>query len=233
MLIWSVLGRRQQVKCLQVGAHDGRTGDHLCELRSAPRWTSYLLEPNPAILPILRLNTLQEAGTKILPFALAPQAGRLDLWTVHTERLPNDLKRRLDFTQISALDRGKVAGELKALIDGAEIPDEWIAATSVDVITWDILFSQHVNGVPDCVLIDAEGQDAGLLLAFPFSKGLPGVLVFEYLWMTAEEVRDVTHRLRVEGYVLVSVGQDTVAIHKTSLEQLYHDHMLHPSSETV
>lgn len=220
----STLQHKAKVCCVQVGAHDGRTNDHLHELRVDPRWSSYLLEPNPAVCGILRSNTRREKGTRILPFAMATKAGQLDLWTVHTARLPAHVRKKMDFSQVSSLERASAMLLLRAHLGFRGVPDDWIARTTVDVITWEILFRQHVHVAPDCVLIDAEGHDAALLETFPLQRFRPAVIVFEHHWMQPAEFESVSQRLREHGYALLPIRQDTVAVHADAWHEQYRDY---------
>jgi FkbM family methyltransferase len=213
LVVWAVRNLAA-VKCVQIGANDGVLQDPLKLCRRNPAWRTWLLEPQPAIFSRLKKNVADEPGSVCLPYALAETPGKLRIYVVDEEAvvLVGSDGKRHDFSLHTSTNENKLREEVTVLMRMKEIPESWIRAVDVTAIDWNQLLDGEVGDAINVVLMDAEGMDATLLRAFPFSRRQPEVVVFEHMWMDRDDFQSIRKLLEGAGYRLMSLGTDTVAL---------------------
>ncbi len=66
---------------VQIGAFDGREGDHLYRLIQQHRWHGILVEPQPPAFETLKQNYHDQPNLQFYNVAIGPQEGNLTLYT--------------------------------------------------------------------------------------------------------------------------------------------------------
>ena len=218
-LIEHFFAHERPVVFLQVGAHDGKSDDHLVHLRSRPNWQGMLLEPNPAVFLRL-LENVAAAGNprvKAVQVAIAEADSTLPFYIVadHARARYSALPAHVD--QWSSLSRQKLVTELGEFGIGTSAAGEIIREVKVEALTFNTFLRQHGLEKLDLLLIDAEGLDARLLKMFPLEQHLPRMVVCEWDKMAAEEIDDLLNRFAVADYVWWFIGGDMVLVHHSCL----------------
>ena len=215
---WAV-ARREAVKCLQIGANDGEYADPLKFHRKRRSWSTWLIEPQPEIFLRLQENVKNEPNSVCLPYALSNRPGALRLYVVDKSvRLERPDGKIHDFSVHTSSDREKLSSEVAKMMGVDKTPESWINAIDLPTISWGQLL-ERIGGAPNVLVMDTEGMDAELLRTFPFNHGHPEVIAFEHMWMNRSVYTDICCLLEREGYRLMPVGCDTVALRQKLFEE--------------
>lgn len=199
-----------RVRFLQVGVNDGRSGDAVRSLRRLPGWSGIVMEPNPLVLEQLRRNTKAEPGTQILNAALGTENGACDFFYLSRR----GIKRRFSkiASHLGSFSKEQVRKSAEYLFQQGMGALE-IESMRIATIGWETLIDSHVLSMPDLVVLDTEGYDIELLEIFPFEKGLPSVLVFEYMWASSGALEGLRRRLAGYSYILFPASHDCICVH--------------------
>ncbi|QDU36108.1 hypothetical protein Mal4_03910 [Maioricimonas rarisocia] len=177
---------------VQVGAHDGRTGDPLFRFVERYHWRGLLLEPQPDVFKALAENYSGETQLVLENAALAREDGTLPLYTVDGA------------TYLASFDRGRLRDRVRDPARITEIP--------VDTVCFATLVERHAINRVDILQIDAEGFDFEIIrmaLHSPLPK--PRMIRYEHLHLSPADRGACADLLASHGYRMFRDGTDTMA----------------------
>ena len=183
---------------VQVGAHDGRSGDPLHKYVIRYHWRGLCLEPHPAIFEKLCETYRDEEQVSLENVALAEHDGQATLYTV-----PRN-------SQLSTLRCRVAARRVRGSRDIVEV--------QVKTSRWESLVMKHGISHVDLLVVDTEGSDDMIVRTVLNSGVRPVVARYEHLHLTNRERRRCARALAEAGYSLYRQGRDTIAIMKERLE---------------
>lgn len=177
---------------VQVGAHDGRTGDPLFRFVERHHWRGLLLEPQPNVFEALSENYAGESQLILENAALAREDGTLPLYTVDGA------------TYLASFDRERVRDRVA---DASRITE-----VHVNTVCFATLVERHDIRRVDILQIDAEGFDfevIQLALESPLPK--PRMVRYEHLHLSPADRSACADLIATHGYRLFRDGTDTMA----------------------
>ena len=200
------LSARQPVTFIQIGAHDGHSGDLLHPYIVNGRWRGILVEPVPDLFNRLRTNYQSYSDRLIFEnSAIAERPGVKTFFAVKQSSRPDAVPWH---TQLGSFDKRNI------LKHADRIPDleQLIYTIPVATLTVRELTQKHGIGHLDLVAVDTEGYDAvivGNLLAEGVS---PTVIIFEHKHLSVFAYLSLLRQLRRRGYTVYRDGANAIAI---------------------
>lgn len=206
----------KRVRCVQVGANDGRTNDPIYKYVTRDCWHAVLLEPQPDVFREQLQKTYQGyPHVKLENLALADSGRDLPFY-------------RLSFTNqrwatgLASFDRQSIERHLESgYIDqqaanhGISVPatkDEYICEVSVKTTDFATLFTRHGISDLDVLCIDTEGYDYEVLKLFDFQNTLPELILYESKNLSDADYQASKLLLEQHGYSLYWQEGNTLAI---------------------
>jgi FkbM family methyltransferase len=181
---------------LQIGAFDGVTDDFLYPLLQAtPEMLAWRFEPEPRAFALLSHLHAGDSRVECFPVAVVAQGGPfVRLWRFRGK------------TNLPWTDQGS------SLQPQATEMREYSNLLEPILVRAETLESVCRRCPPiDLLIIDAEGLDHDLLLAFPWRDRRPLLVYFEYKHMREEQYAEVRAKLTGMGYHLMVLEQDVLA----------------------
>jgi len=177
---------------VQVGAHDGRTGDPIHRLVDNYGWRGVLLEPQPEAFKTLQENYRQHPQLELRNKALSTSNETRPLYTVDGA------------TQLASFDRNVLLGR--------GVSSRRIRKLDVGTITFAALFSELGVRRVDLLVVDAEGYDYEVVkMAMGTDLPRPRVIRYEHLHLSSNDRSRCADLLADCGYALHRDGRDTIA----------------------
>ena len=179
---------------VQIGAFDGREGDHLYHLIRANHWRGILVEPQPQAFELLKQNYAGEENLNFYNVAIGPTEGTLKLYTRMTGSVPiASVSKRLLIKP----------GHSRSEVIGIEVPC-W---------TFDRLLREA--GAPeriDLLQIDTEGFDFEIIRSIRFDRVKPSIIRFEHALLSERDRNECLRLLSDQGYRFLLEDRDTMAL---------------------
>ena len=177
---------------LQVGAHDGRTGDPVRRFVERYHWRGILLEPQPEVFQKLTQNYRHEPQLVLENAALAFTDGAMSLYAIEGSSLRTSLNR--------------------AAVTAHAGSSKQIRELSVRAVTVGTLLRKHDVGRLDMLIVDTEGFDYQVVKMI-LTEGLrPRLIRYEHLHVSTPDRIACTTMLVDAGYRLLRDGTDTLAL---------------------
>lgn len=211
----------ETLRCVEIGANDGRTNDPLYDVtrRFPDRTRLLLIEPQAQLIPYLRDNLAFHPDARIENVAVGAP-GTLTLYGVKQEVWP-----RLDVpyarswptyrapTGVVSGDRAHVMRWLEGVLPKPLRPEDAILRFEVPCVSLDALVEGwSADGRIDVLQIDTEGFDDQILLDCDLARLGPKVIFFEISHISRARQEAVMRFLEAHGYLLTQEGADMVAI---------------------
>ena len=195
--------RSEHVEFIQIGAHDGISGDPIRPnvLRNA-FWSGVLVEPNPMLFEQLKNNYAGHPRLSFKCAAISDSPGVLPLYVVTRPGYEGEFPHW--WSEVSSLDKDHLLRELPeechALIDQIEVP----------VLTLRDIMSDGPGKNVNLIVMDVEGHEPPILRYLLNSNIRPDVLVFEHKHMPQSVRMEFATEFYRQGYRTKSYGRDTV-----------------------
>lgn len=183
-------------KFVQIGANDGVLADPLRRHILKNRWHGILVEPLSDIYEQLRANYRDAPGLRFVCAVVSTHDGEATLY-----RAPPDLDYRAR-DAVTSLGRDTLQ-----LMVGREP-----VAESVRSVRFDTLLQEHDLQAVNLVVTDTEGHDFQILSSIDLNRHKPEMLIFEHIYMSAQERAQCLERFQQHHYVCVEEGLDTVCV---------------------
>jgi len=180
---------------VQIGAHDGKTDDHLRPFVLQHGWKGVLVEPVPTLFGALRRNYRDTPGLTFINAAIADADGHRSFW-----RCRDDAPAPM--TPLSSFRRDVIARHVRDV-------DAHFAEVLVPCLTVRSLLAQVSLPRLDLVMIDTEGYDYEILrqfLAPDLERWWPSLILYERRHLSREDRQAATELLRQRGYLLQPIG---------------------------
>ena len=188
---------------MQIGSHNGQTGDPLqAHIDSSPGWRGLMVEPTPEHFASLTECRGGDPRFRLVRAAVTDHEGTVEMTTVEVS---DDLPWWAD--QLSTVS----VGQREALEASPEFAGR-LRTIEVPAITFDSL-TAGVERI-DLLQIDTEGHDSEILDQVDLRRWRPDVVVFEALSLTSEDLARCRSRLMAAGYVLLADHQDIIAVRR-------------------
>jgi FkbM family methyltransferase len=190
---------QQTVSCddvffIQIGAFDGREGDHLHQLIRTHHWRGVLVEPQPQAFELLQRNYAGQSQLQFFNVAIGPRDGTLTLYTRTGGCVP-----------IASVSR-------RLLVKPGHSRSEVVA---IEVPCWTIQRLLSESASPeriDLLQIDTEGFDFEIIRSIQFERVKPSIIRFEHALLSDRDRNDSLELLAEHGYRFVLEDRDTMAL---------------------
>ncbi|HBJ86502.1 MAG TPA: hypothetical protein DDZ88_22140 [Verrucomicrobiales bacterium] len=182
---------------IQIGAHDGFTGDPFRTFILSTSGKGILVEPQSSLIPLLEQHYSRRPGISIVRAAVSYSgASTVTLYSsaLATVFAPNhpSLLASTSEEHLTTYSHGGVSEE------------------QVPAVTLEVLMSQQGLKTVDCLFLDVEGAEADILLGMDSDKLCPKLICFEWVHIP-KKLEQVSHHLRGMGFSLETFDADIIA----------------------
>ncbi|HEX6116091.1 MAG TPA: FkbM family methyltransferase [Solirubrobacterales bacterium] len=188
---------------IEIGANDGVEQSHLRPYIERLDWRGVMVEPAPAVFERLRRNYAAHAGAVAFEnAAITDRDGTVPFYELVWA--DEDSERVLDVF-------GSVSPDAVERSGSVFVPDEnrRVVRSEVRSLTFASLCRRHRVDVIDLLVIDTEGYDHEVLAQVDLERYRPALVVYEHLFMGAEQREECRVRLERLGYETLSEQRDT------------------------
>ena len=211
----------RKLKCVQIGANDGKINDPLFRIsrQFADRTRLLLIEPQAQIIPYLRKNYDFHPDVRIQQVAIG-DPGTLTLYGVRQEIWPDlDVAYAKNWPPYRA-PSGIVSGDrahverwlTKHLPDPARIEDA-VARFDVESVTLaSLVDGWSEDGSTDLLQVDVEGLDDRVLMECDLERLRPKLIMFEAFHLPRPRKKVLFDYLERNGFVLARRGLNVLAL---------------------
>ncbi|NBX65397.1 MAG: FkbM family methyltransferase [Proteobacteria bacterium] len=194
--------------CLQIGAMDGTTTDHMHRYLTRLDWRALLVEPVPEYFTQLQKTYAARPNVRLANVVVAGHSGQVPFYSVDPAAMEAGL--------VPPWGRG--ASSLypdRTALGWADVKPH-VRRQMLPCLTLPDLLDQYGVSKIDVLQIDAEGHDYQILKQLDFSKFSPFVINIEYVNLLPEEQDAVRNLLTANGYHHEKKGYDLVAAKRRS-----------------
>jgi FkbM family methyltransferase len=192
--------KKEPVKFLQIGAHDGLHYDPISPYIRKHHWEGILVEPQPEIFKRLVRNYEGQEGLVFENIAIGNETGEMRLYRFKEGQGLHDHSTMLcSFNKDFIVNNGH---NYKHEIEEIKVP-----CLTLD----DLLFKHNITYI-DVLQIDTEGFDFEILKMVNNSVIHPTVIHFEHAFKGGDELNNYYKMLESMGYRTAVLGIDTVAL---------------------
>jgi FkbM family methyltransferase len=211
-VIYSLIVSLPRVFFIQIGSHDGRSGDPLWTFRRYGNWRGILVEPVDYVFQRLVQNYSPWRDRFVFENVAIATASNARPFHYFAESA--DLAAGYD--QLGTFDR-ELLQRHAGHFPGAEAR---MVNASVNCLTFHDLCAKHDVRALDLLHIDAEGSDSKILEQVDFKQYRPSVLLFEHIHLSEGDRQKTDARLHSAGYVAARISNDTLAVRREALAAL-------------
>lgn len=189
---------------VSIGANDGITNDPLGEFIEPYHWKGIMVEPLRSNFEKLVRNFSRNHNIVLENVGITKRPGTFDFYYVRNAS-PDEPDW---YDQVASFDKTtfyKNVSVEPSLLNR-------VGVSPVRCITFEMLLKKHSLEPVDLLMIDAEGYDYEILSSIDLQKHMPGLIVFEYEWLTNYDRKAALAMLKQAGYRTISNGFDCVAI---------------------
>ncbi|HEV2551867.1 MAG TPA: FkbM family methyltransferase [Stellaceae bacterium] len=181
-----------EVFFVQIGAHDGKTGDHLRSFVLERGWKGVLVEPVTAMFQRLVENYAGVPGLTFVQAAIANYDGEVKFW-----RSVEDAPQWMG--ALGSLKREVIERHVKEFT-------RYFASDTVPCLTFHTLIRQAGVRRLNVVLIDTEGYDYEILRQIDFPTHRPSLVMYEQRHLSRGDKRAAVDLLKRHGYRVKRTG---------------------------
>lgn len=208
--------RSRQVRCLEIGANDGKTNDPIYPWITRHGWRAVLLEPQADICTgELAATYANHPNVSLENAALASTDGTAPFYRISFSqaRWATGLAGFDRQSLQRHIDSGYVAKQAETeRIQPPSDRDQWIETVQVPTISMLRLLQKHQIANLEVMAIDTEGFDFEILKLVPFDLITPEVVLFESKNLSDRDYAAAQKMLRDRGYRLYWEKGDTLAV---------------------
>lgn len=216
-----MLGIKQKINIVQVGANDGKLNDPIYQfVRENPERTKVILvEPQKVLIPILEKNYGFHTSKYIFNGAIGPN-GSITLFYILEEYWkylrPPYAKKWPEYrapTGVTSSSFDHVYKWVKRNYNGNDNITTLIGKMTVESIGVDELLTRSsLFDEVDVLQIDAEGFDDEVIYASNIEKIKPYIINFESKSIQTQKLKKLNNYLQTNGYSIVFQARDSLAI---------------------
>ena len=190
------------VTFVQIGAHDGLSGDPIRPLiLENDGWSGVLIEPQPDIFEQLQRNyNKQSARLQFLNVAISDEAGEKTLFYF------SEAERRVlalpDWSsQLASFSPDHLCNHF---------PHAALAEHSAKIVTFDRVAERLPEEHVDVVIIDTEGHERVIVESIDFDRHRVKFMIYEHRHLPESDRLAVEQKLRCHGFSVKRFGWDTI-----------------------
>lgn len=184
----------EQVYFIQIGAHDGMTGDDLRPFILHHGWRGVLVEPVATIFAQLKQNYLNVPGLTFVNAAIAEMDGECSFWRARDDAAPASI------SQLASLRRDVIETHVPGT-------DQQFVEERVPCMTFTTLLVSAPMPRVDLIVIDTEGYDYKILRQINFASVRPSMILYEQRHLPADEKLAARRLLKRYGYHVRRIGE--------------------------
>jgi len=212
ILIQLELFKNQHFNFVQVGANDGQQSDPLYEIIKKHEISGILLEPVPNIFEKLKYNYASSnlvKNKKIIleNIALTPEGDSGDILFYKFCDTHQDDNNNL--SGYSTTDKDKLINIRESLGIDNQIDEIKVNYESVPFF----LKKRGLNNI-NLLVLDAEGMDIDILMAFLKCENFPNIIYMEILDQSCDKIMKAVNQLIENGYRIGGDQSDLIAYRK-------------------
>ena len=196
--------KRKSVFFIQIGAHNGRTDDHLFGYITKNKWHGILVEPVEYLYKELIKNYHGVEGLSFEQKAIGTNTGQQIFYSIKksTESMPSW------YNQLGSFKKDVI------LKSKEHIPniEELIVETKVDCITMPDLMLAHQVSHIDLLLIDTEGYDFEIIKSIDLKRINPAIIIYEHVHLSNADSKACILKLEAEGYRVHTINNSNNSV---------------------
>jgi FkbM family methyltransferase len=198
LAIHDLMSHEPDIFFLQIGAHDGLSGDPIHDYVRKYHWKGLLVEPQPAVFEKLQANYAWAPQLLFENSAIAPSDGTLQLHC---------------FENASAEDHASMLASTRKyyLTLNGDGHRGTIKTISVPALTLGSLLEKHEVKRVNLLQIDTEAFDFEIIKMIDFKRIKPEIIHFENNFFNRRQKSECARILGEQNYALLSLGIDTIA----------------------
>lgn len=210
LLKWRVeraLAHRKDVFFVNVGAHNGATGDLIASLVAThPYWKGLLVEPVPHLFAALSDNYPDADRFMLENLAISDHGGQMTFYWLEAAPDGTAPADNSYWDQLGSFSKAHIIKHV-----GADA-DSFIKQAPVEcAMLTEVLERRGIERV-DFLHIDTEGSDRAVLDGFDLVRWSPKVIMFETNHIPESDVTELRAQLTAHGYQLYQSGRDMLAL---------------------
>ena len=214
-VLHAYLAARPDAFFVQLGSHDGQTGDPLFQVIDNTGIRGLLVEPQ---LDLFNALVKRHGENRRLIFeraALSNSDGSIELYKADpTFWAANELPGEV-VSQIASLDANQIRKHVEQFGGKklAERESEYLTSETVPALTLSSLLEKHGISSVDILQVDCEGFDYEILQMVDWTRPTPDIVHFEHVHLSESDRLAAWSLLEKHGYRLyLSGGINTLAI---------------------
>lgn len=188
---------------IEIGANDGVEHALLRPFIRSRSWSGILVEPAPEPFERLQRNYADQLDRlRLENVAITDHDGHAPFYQLNW--VEGDEVRQLDVFGSLSADAVQRSG-------GVFVPDQHrrIVRSEVPCLSFETLCRRHGVEAIDLLMIDTEGYDYEVLKQVDLDRYRPRLLVYEHLFLSAEDRRECRSRIDALGYETLEEQRDT------------------------
>lgn len=190
---------------VQIGANDGIRHDPLREFILNNNWKGILVEPVRYIFEELRNNYDNKPGLIFENVAISDKNEWRDFYYFSKES-GNDLKG--DYPEYGSF----IYGQIKEWLSLNNMSEKYLNKEKVPCLTIDSLLERNNIQKFDVLCIDVEGYDYEIVKLLNFNMYSPDIIIYEINHLSEDDRKGSFELLKKQGYRVLQIGIDAVAI---------------------
>jgi len=198
--------QESNVTFIQVGAHDGRSGDLIHDFVINNPWRGIFIEPVPYLFERLVLNYKNFSDRFSFENVAIDTVDGVKKFYAIREADGNSVPGW--HTQLGSFDKNNIlkhAGSIPGL-------QELIYVIDVRTMTMKSLLEKNKMTNPQIIAIDTEGYD-GVVVSSLLREGIrPQILIFEHKHLSWWTYKTCTRKLKELGYSVYKDGGNSIAV---------------------
>jgi len=196
--------RRNDLFFIQIGAHDGITGDPIHDYIIKYEWKGILVEPVHYLFRKLQSTYDGFNGLFFENVAISEQSGKKTFYRINANNVP---KMPHWYDQLGSFKKDVVEKHRNVIPNF----DELLISEEINCITIVDLFRKYNVTKIDYLQIDTEGYDAEIIKQLPFEILKPAMILYEHKHLETDDKKNTTDLLNRNGYKLILTDSCTFA----------------------
>ncbi len=201
----------KNIRVVQIGSNDGRSGDPLYDLiLMNPGWTALFVEPIPYLFDRLKKNYGSSPRFSFANVAINNGSQQI-FYSVKEEAKIAIPHLPPTYDQLGSFDKNNIIKHLEGVLE------PFIEETLLSGIKLEELFLKYEIKEIDVLHIDTEGYDWKILSQLDLNKIIPKIILFEHIHLANSEKKEAINFLK-EKYAIIRLGSDYLCLLRNCFE---------------
>jgi FkbM family methyltransferase len=210
---------------LQIGANSmdqelATNNPIMTVLANIPHWDKFFMEPIPHNYDRLVANTKNWPNTTTIQAALSGNGGNFEgvttMYCLEGYTLEKHQHHTHPVTKLVHSADELCSFDKKHVLK--HFPHSAAVEVTVQSMSMTVLLNMYTIRDVRLLVVDTEGFDAAVILALPFHKINPALIIFEHAHLTQQDQKQAEEHLMKQCYHLFRDVDNTYALHKDSLK---------------